>query len=87
MTGVQTCAPIFTGGRARFQVVDTAVAYRRQGICSRLIIDAARHSVAAHGAERFVIAADANYHAFGLYESLGFTPRERVFGVCRWPRS
>lgn len=81
-----SCGIIVTGGRARFQVVDTVLAYRRQGICSRLIVDAARHSVAAHGAERFVIAADANYHALGLYESLGFTPRERVFGVCRWPR-
>jgi GNAT superfamily N-acetyltransferase len=81
-----SCGIVVTAGRARFQVVDTAASFRRQGICSRLIVDAARHSVAAHGAERFVIVADANYHALGLYESLGFTQRERVLGVCRWPR-
>jgi ribosomal protein S18 acetylase RimI-like enzyme len=81
-----SCGIVVTDGRARFQVVDTAAAYRRRGIASRLLIDAARHSAREHGAERFVIAADANYHAAGLYESLGFTPQERVFGVCRWPR-
>jgi ribosomal protein S18 acetylase RimI-like enzyme len=82
-----SCGIVVTAGRGRFQVVDTAAAYRRQGICSRLLVEAARHSVEAHGAERFVIAADANYHALGLYESLGFAPQERAIGVCRWPRS
>ncbi len=76
---------VVTGGRGRFQVVDTAVAYRRRGICSRLVVEAARHAAEAHGAERFVIVADAAYHALGLYESLGFERRERVFGACRWP--
>jgi ribosomal protein S18 acetylase RimI-like enzyme len=76
-----------TGGRGRFQVVDTALAYRRRGICSRLVVEAARRSTDRHGAERFVIAADPDYHALGLYESLGFRRKERVAGVCRWPRS
>ena len=30
-----------------------------------------------------VIVADADYHALGLYESLGFRRRERVSSVCR----
>jgi ribosomal protein S18 acetylase RimI-like enzyme len=81
-----SCGIVVTNGRGRFQVVDTAAAYRRQGIASRLLIDAARHSERAYGADRFVIVADANYHAAGLYESLGFTPQERNLGVCRWPR-
>jgi len=34
-----------------------------------------------------VIVADLHYHALGLYESLGFRRRERVAGVCRWPRA
>jgi ribosomal protein S18 acetylase RimI-like enzyme len=82
-----SCGIVVTNGRGRFQVVDTALAYRRQGVASRLLVDAARHSAEVHGAERFVIAADANYHAAGLYESLGFTPQERTFGVCLWPRN
>jgi ribosomal protein S18 acetylase RimI-like enzyme len=82
-----SCGIVVTNGRGRFQVVDTAERYRGRGIASRLLIDAARHAARAYGAERFVIAADANYHAAGLYESLGFTPQERTFGVCRWPRA
>jgi ribosomal protein S18 acetylase RimI-like enzyme len=82
-----SCGIVVTEGRARYQVVDTAEAYRRQGIASRLLVDAGRHSAQTHRAERFVIIADANYHALGLYESLGFMPQERTFGVCRWPRN
>jgi hypothetical protein len=33
-----------------------------------------------------VIVADPDYHALGLYESLGFERAERVAGCCRWPR-
>ena len=82
-----SCGIVVTGGRGRFQVVDTAVAFRRRGICSRLVVEAARHAAVTHGAERFVIVADLGYHALGLYESLGFERGEHVVGVCRWPRS
>jgi len=81
-----SCGIVVTAGRGRFQVVDTALAYRRRGISSRLLVEAARYSADVHGAERFVIAADANYHALSLYESLGFVRQERVVGVCRWLR-
>ena len=77
---------VVSSGRARYQAVDTAAAYRRRGICSRLLVDAARHAVAAYGATRLVIVADPEYHAAGLYESVGFRPVERVCGVCRSPR-
>lgn len=80
-----SCGVVVTGSRARFQSVDTALAHRRQGICSRLLVEAAQQSASAHGAEQFVIAADPGYHALGLYESLGFERRERVTGVCRPP--
>lgn len=82
-----SCGIVVTGERGRFQVVETAPAYRRRGICSRLVVEAARHATAAYGAERFVIVADLHYHALGLYESLGFERREHVVGVCRRPRT
>jgi ribosomal protein S18 acetylase RimI-like enzyme len=85
-TVVASCGIVVTDGRARYQAVDTALEYRRRGICSRLVVDAARHSASAHGAEQFVIVADLGYHALGLYESLGFARAEHVVGVCRWPR-
>jgi ribosomal protein S18 acetylase RimI-like enzyme len=83
---VASCDIVVTTGRGRFQVVDTALAFRRRGICSRLVVEA-RHSAETHRAERFVIVADLDYHALGCYESLGFERQEHVVGVCRWPRS
>jgi GNAT superfamily N-acetyltransferase len=77
---------VVTAGRGRYQAVDTVKSHRRRGICSRLLVDAARHAVSTYGATQFVIAADPEYHAAGIYESVGFRPIERVYGVCRPPR-
>jgi ribosomal protein S18 acetylase RimI-like enzyme len=81
-----SCGVVVTEGRGRFQSVGTAPEQRRRGICSRLVVEAARHATRLHGADRFVIVADPDYHALGLYESLGFERAERVAGCCRWPR-
>jgi ribosomal protein S18 acetylase RimI-like enzyme len=80
-----SCGVVVTGERGRFQAVDTAEAHRRRGICSRLIVAAAHDAAERFGARQLVIAADPDYHALGLYQSLGFEPRERVCGVCRAP--
>ena len=82
---VASCGVVVTGARGRFQSVDTASAYRRRGICSRLVVEAASHAARRHGVRQLVIAADPGYHALGLYESLGFQIRERVCGVNRRP--
>jgi ribosomal protein S18 acetylase RimI-like enzyme len=74
---------VVTGTRARFQTVDTAERHRRHGICSRLVVEAAQRTVASDPVEHFVICADPDYHALGLYESLGFFAVERVTGVLR----
>jgi ribosomal protein S18 acetylase RimI-like enzyme len=79
------CGIVATGDRGRFQAVETAERHRRRGICSRLVVDAAAHAAAAHELRTLVIAADADYHALGLYESLGFRRRERVSSLCRPP--
>jgi len=80
-----SCGIVVTAGRGRFQVVETAPAHRRRGVCSRLVVEAARRAAELHAADRFVIVADLGYHALGLYESLGFERAERVAGVSRWP--
>jgi ribosomal protein S18 acetylase RimI-like enzyme len=79
-----SCGVVVTGGRGRFQVVDTALAHRRRGVCSRLVVEAARRAHEDFGAQQFVIVADAGYHALGLYESLGFERIERLASVCLW---
>jgi ribosomal protein S18 acetylase RimI-like enzyme len=78
-----SCGIVVTAGRGRYQAVDTAERYRRRGIASRLLVDAAGDAARAHDAHRLVIVADADYHALALYESLGFRRVERAFGVCR----
>lgn len=72
---------VVTDRRGRFQTVDTAAAHRRRGICSRLVIEAAQRTAALHPVQRFVICADPEYHALGLYEDLGFCAAERVTGA------
>jgi ribosomal protein S18 acetylase RimI-like enzyme len=84
---VGSCGIVVTYGRGRFQSVDTATAHRRKGICSRLVVEAASRSERDFGTERFVIVADPEYHAVGLYESLGFDRRERSAGAYRRPPS
>jgi ribosomal protein S18 acetylase RimI-like enzyme len=80
-----SCGVVVSGRCGRFQAVDTAAAHQRRGICSRLVVEAAHHTAERYRAARFVIVADPNYHALGLYESLGFVRAERVAGVCRRP--
>jgi ribosomal protein S18 acetylase RimI-like enzyme len=75
---VACCGVIATGSRGRFQAVDTAPTHRRRGIARRLVHDAAQDVAARFGLSRLVIVADADYHALGIYESLGFQRRERL---------
>ncbi|HTY97433.1 MAG TPA: GNAT family N-acetyltransferase [Solirubrobacteraceae bacterium] len=75
---VGCCGIVAAGPVGRFQSVDTRADRRRRGICSRLVVEACRHSERHYGVERFVLVADAGYHALGLYESLGFEPVERI---------
>lgn len=82
---VGSCGIVVTDGRGRYQTVDTAERFRRQGICSRLLVEAARDAAPRFGAEQLVITADPDYHALGLYASLGFAETERCAAVCRLP--
>ena len=75
---LSTLGIVVTERRARYQQVDTVASHRRGGIASRLIVEAARLSSATHAIDHFVIVADPEYHAIGLYESVGFAPVETV---------
>ena len=76
---------VVTDGRARYQTVDTAEAFRRRGVATRLVYEAAQDAIAHHAIDRFVMAADPDYHAIGIYESLGFTRAESVCGAMLPP--
>jgi ribosomal protein S18 acetylase RimI-like enzyme len=74
-------------GRARYQMVDTAASHRRRGIATRLVVEGARHAASLHPIDTFVIAADPDYHAIAIYESVGFARSELVTGALRKPPS
>ena len=84
-TVAASCGVVVTEGRARYQAVDTLEQFRRRGIASRLVTEAGRVAIARFGAKQLVIGADAEYHAMPLYESLGFTIRERCLALVWWP--
>jgi len=75
------CGVVATGSRGRFQSVGVVASHRRRGIASRLVAQAGRDAAAGHGLETLVISADPDYHALGLYTSLGFRAVEHVVGV------
>lgn len=76
---------VVTDKRARYQAVDTLPAFRRQGIARRLLLEAARDACSKHEIDHFVIVADPDYHAIGIYEGLGFERVELVVGARRKP--
>ncbi|HEX3802366.1 MAG TPA: GNAT family N-acetyltransferase [Solirubrobacteraceae bacterium] len=77
---------VVTGARARFQAVDTLETHRRKGIATRLVAEAAAHAASEHSIDHFVIAADPDYHAIGIYEGLGFGRAELVVGALLKPQ-
>jgi len=84
-TVVGSLGVVVTDRRARYQTVDTAEAFRRRGIASRLVVAAARDAMSKHPIDNFVIVADPDYHAIGIYEGLGFERVELVVGAMRKP--
>ena len=83
MTLIGSLGLVQLDARARYQDVQTAVAYRKQGVARGLLRAAAR----ASGASEFVIVAEPNSTAARVYEQVGFRAVERVVSACRYPTS
>jgi GNAT superfamily N-acetyltransferase len=64
------------GTVARFQDVMTEPEFRRRGICGRLVYEVSKQALECGSVKTLVMAADENYHAARIYESVGFAPRE-----------
>ncbi len=69
------------GTRGRYQDVQTAVAYRGQGIARGLLRAAAKASTASE----LVIVAEPRSQAARVYEQVGFRTVELVGSACRYP--
>lgn len=66
----------------RYQIVSTHPTYQRLGICSTLVFKTAQYAFSHMGIDKLVMVADENYHAARIYESVGFRPVEKMYGVC-----
>ncbi len=71
-------------GVGRFQSVETALEFRRLGICGTMVYQAANYGFERLGAKTLVMIADEFYHAAKIYESVGFRPTERQVGLEKW---
>jgi len=72
-------------GLGRCQAVGTAKEHRRKGICGTLMHGACGHAFGEQGAEHVILMADEDYHAAGIYRSVGFRDTERVRDLTRRP--
>jgi RimJ/RimL family protein N-acetyltransferase len=70
------------GTVGRYQIVSTDPAFQRQGICGTLVYKTAQYAFSKMGIEKLVMVADEDYHAARIYESVGFRPVEKMYGVC-----
>lgn len=79
---------IFHDGEfARFQSVETHPEFRRKGIASTLVYQAARYAYTNFGIKSLVIVADHDSAAARLYQSLGFKPVEGQVGLEYFPEN
>ena len=74
-------------GLARFQTVETHPEARRRGLASALVHHAGQTALRNGDATRLVIVADPDYHAIGIYRSLGFVETETTVQLTRRPTS
>lgn len=71
----------------RYQVVSTHPDFQRQGICGTLVYKTAQYAFSKMGIDKLVMVADEDYHTVKIYESVGFKPVEKMYGVCWFDES
>ena len=82
---VATMGLFVQDGLGRCQGVATAPGHRRQGCCSTMVHAVCSYGFAHMGLERIVIMTTPGSAAARVYESVGFTLRERVSSLSISP--
>lgn len=70
---------------ARYQNVETHPSARGRGLASTLVWQAGQETLSKGNADTLVIVADPDYHAIGIYMSLGFTVTQHQISFARHP--
>ncbi len=74
---VADMAVFIIDGVAFFQDVETIPEYRRKGICGSAVYDVSRDLLESKRVHTLTMAADEDYHAARIYESLGYKMGEK----------
>ena len=82
VTGDKLSGP---GRLARYQNVETHPSARRRGLAGTPVWHAGQETLSKGNADTLVIVADPDYHAIGVYESLGFTVTQHQISFIRPP--
>jgi RimJ/RimL family protein N-acetyltransferase len=80
---VAGCGLTWEGDIARFQHVETHPAWRRRGLCTRLIEAVSRHAFEQLGVSRLWMGADPDDVAIGIYRGLGYQPISSQWSLQR----
>jgi len=78
-----TCGVFVFDGVGRYQLVGTSPEHRGRGVCGTLVAATKRDALASLGARTLAICADATYHAWRIYASVGLAPTERLVALLR----
>jgi len=68
-------------GVLRFNNVGTHMNYRRLGACSTLVYEVSKSMLEKRDIKTLVMEADEDYHAAKIYESVGFSLKEKLYSV------
>lgn len=67
----------------RFNNISTHPAYRRKGVCSTLVYNVSKNLLDNDPDKKLVMQADEDYHAASIYESIGFSSKEKII-LLEW---
>jgi ribosomal protein S18 acetylase RimI-like enzyme len=81
------CGLVHDHRTARFQYVETQVAWRRRGLCRALVTAVCRDAFVRLGLARLVMCADPHDVAIDIYRAVGFEQLETFWCLQRRPRA
>lgn len=71
----------FEDSLARYQSVVTHPDHRGIGICGTLVYESGKYALENWPVTKLAMEADPDYHAAGIYESVGFSPVENSYSL------
>lgn len=65
-------------------IVATHPDHERKGVCPTLVYESSKFAFQNLNVNGLIMVADENYHAARIYESVGFKPSQKHYGLYKW---